>query len=34
MVNQMTPDGHLPDQASDNAALEQSLTALAGKLFG
>lgn len=34
VVNQLTPDGRLPDNANDNALLEQGLSALAGKLFG
>ncbi len=34
VVNQMTPEGRLPDNASDTDALGQGLSALAGKLFG
>ncbi len=34
VVNQMTPDGKLPDNANDTDALSQGLNALAGKLFG
>ena len=34
VVNQLTPQGRLPDNASDTDALGQGLNALAGKLFG
>ena len=34
VVNQMTPQGRLPDNANDTDALGQGLNALAGKLFG
>jgi uncharacterized protein YidB (DUF937 family) len=34
VVNQMTPNGRLPDNAGDTDALGQGLNALAGKLFG
>jgi uncharacterized protein YidB (DUF937 family) len=34
VVNQMTPQGHLPDNAAAGDALSQGLNALTGKLFG
>lgn len=34
IVNQMTPQGRLPDNAAGNDALGQGLNALSGKLFG
>lgn len=34
VVNQLTPEGRLPDNANSNDLLENGLTALAGKLFG
>lgn len=34
VVNQLTPQGRLPDNAGDSDALGQGLSALAGKLFG
>ncbi len=34
VVNQLTPNGRLPDNANDTDALGQGLNALAGKLFG
>lgn len=34
VVNQLTPQGRLPDNANDADALGQGLSALAGKLFG
>jgi len=34
VVNQLTPNGRLPDNATDTDALGQGLNALAGKLFG
>jgi uncharacterized protein YidB (DUF937 family) len=34
VVNQLTPDGRLPDNANSNELLEKGLSALAGKLFG
>lgn len=34
VVNQLTPDGRLPDNANSSELLEQGLSALAGKLFG
>ena len=34
VVNQLTPNGRLPDNANDTNALGQGLNALAGKLFG
>lgn len=34
VVNQLTPEGRLPDNANSNEQLENSLSALAGKLFG
>lgn len=34
VVNQLTPQGRLPDNANDTDALGQGLNALAGKLFG
>jgi len=33
-VNQLTPEGRLPDNANDSDLLGQGLSALAGKLFG
>jgi uncharacterized protein YidB (DUF937 family) len=33
-VNQLTPEGRLPDNANDTDLLGQGLSALAGKLFG
>lgn len=33
VVNQMTPDGKLPDNANDTEALGKGLASLAGKLF-
>lgn len=33
-VNQLTPDGRLPDNANSNELLEKGLSALAGRLFG
>lgn len=33
-VNQLTPEGRLPDNANDPDLLGQGLSALAGKLFG
>ena len=34
VVNQLTPQGRLPDNPNDSALLGQGLSALAGKLFG
>jgi len=34
IVNQMTPQGRLPDNAAGGDALSQGLNALTGKLFG
>ncbi len=34
VVNQLTPQGRLPDNTGDTDALGQGLNALAGKLFG
>ena len=34
VVNQLTPQGHLPDNTGDTDALSQGLNALTGKLFG
>jgi uncharacterized protein YidB (DUF937 family) len=34
VVNQLTPEGRLPDNADNNDLVEQSLASLAGKLFG
>ena len=34
VVNQLTPQGRLPDNTGDTDALGQGLSALAGKLFG
>lgn len=34
VVNQLTPQGRLPDNANDSDALGQGLSALTGKLFG
>lgn len=34
VVNQLTPDNRLPDNANDPDLLGQGLSALAGKLFG
>jgi uncharacterized protein YidB (DUF937 family) len=34
VVNQLTPEGRLPDNANDTDLLGQGLSALAGKLFG
>lgn len=34
VVNQMTPEGKLPDNATDTDALGKGLAALTGKLFG
>ena len=34
VINQLTPDGRLPDNANSNELLEKGLSALAGKLFG
>lgn len=34
VVNQLTPEGKLPDNANDTDALGQGLSALTGKLFG
>ncbi|MEW6677666.1 MAG: YidB family protein [Pseudomonadota bacterium] len=33
VVNQLTPEGRLPDNANNSDLLEQGLAALAGKLF-
>ncbi|KAF0098324.1 MAG: hypothetical protein FD187_3032 [bacterium] len=33
VVNQLTPEGRLPDNADSGDLLEKGLTALAGKLF-
>lgn len=34
VVNQLTPEGRLPDNADSNDVLENGLASLAGKLFG
>ena len=34
VINQLTPEGRLPDDADRSDLLENSLSALAGKLFG
>jgi uncharacterized protein YidB (DUF937 family) len=34
VVNQLTPQGRLPDNANDSELLGQGLSALTGKLFG
>ena len=34
VVNQLTPQGRLPDNANDSESFGQGLSALAGKLFG